>query len=183
MNYFFKLLTAFIITLGLSSCAAPDVRTYAGQKPTLKLEQYFKGKLIGHGMVMNRSGEVTRRFVVNITGTLGKNAANIDTLTLNEKFDWSDGVQDGRVWTLTRSEGDKWIGTASDVVGQALGQLAGNALHWQYLLAVPVSGSVYNLDFDDWMFLIDEKTMLNKTVFGKFGIRLGETLISFQKQS
>jgi hypothetical protein len=183
MKYLLKIVALVVFLAMLASCASPDVKTYAKQEPALKLEHYFNGKLIGHGLVMNRSGEVTRRFVVNITGVSGKNAAGEETLTLNEQFDWSDGVHDSRVWTLRRAAADAWLGTASDVVGTATGKVSGNALNWQYVLALPLNGSTYHLDFDDWMFLMDEKVMLNKTVFSKFGIRLGETLISFQKQS
>lgn len=169
----------------LASCASLDVSTYAKESPQLRLEEFFNGKLVGHGMVMDRSGEVTRRFVVNITGTLGKDASGTETLTLDEKFDWSDGKKETRVWTLKRissSAGQAlWSGSAADVVGTAVGKVAGNALQWRYVLALPYKESTINLDFDDWMFLIDDKVMLNKAVFSKYGVRLGEILISFQK--
>jgi hypothetical protein len=170
-----------LLTLLLASCSALPVAHYAKEQPVLKLEQYFSGKLVGHGMVMDRSGEVTRRFVVKIEGTLGKNASGADTLTLDEKFDWSDGKKETRIWTLTRVASGEWAGTAADVVGSAVGKVAGNALQWRYVLALPYKESTLNLDFDDWMFLIDDKVMLNKAVFSKYGVRLGEILISFQK--
>jgi len=182
MKQFLRWVTALTCSLLLASCAAVDVETYAKEQPSLKLEDYFDGKLVGHGMVMDRSGEVTRRFVVNITGTTGKNASGAQTLTLDEQFAWSDGKRESRVWTLTRLANGEWSGTATDVVGSAVGKVAGNALQWRYVLALPVKDSIYHLDFDDGMFLIDERVMLNKAVFSKFGIRLGEILISFQKQ-
>jgi hypothetical protein len=182
-----KTALTWIVTLAsalvLSSCAAVDVTTYAKEQPTLKLEQYFNGKLIGHGVVMDRGGEVTRRFVVGVTGTLSTDAGGIETLVLDEKFDWSDGKRESRVWTLKRISGGEWSGTAADVVGSAVGKVAGNALNWRYVLALPYKDTTLNLDFDDWMFLVDDKVMLNKAVFSKYGIRLGEILISFQKIS
>lgn len=181
MKQFLRWMNALMCLLLLASCAAVDVENYAKEKPSLKLEDYFNGKLVGHGMVMDRGGEVTRRFVVNITGTLGKDASGADLLTLDEKFDWSDGKKEARVWTLKRVANGEWSGTATDVVGNAVGKVAGNALRWRYVLALPVKDSIYHLDFDDGMFLIDERVMLNKAVFSKFGIRLGEILISFQK--
>jgi hypothetical protein len=184
MNRFLKLaclISAIAATLLLMSCSSLSVDTYAKQQPVLKLEDYFSGKLIGHGMVMDRSGEVTRRFVVHIAGTLGKNASGAHTLTLDEKFDWSDGKKETRIWTLTRVASNEWSGTAADVVGHAVGTVAGSALQWRYVLALPYKESTLNLDFDDWMFLIDDKVMLNKAVFSKYGVRLGEILISFQK--
>ena len=76
----------------------------------------------------------------------------------------------------------RYTGTADDVVGVAQGQAAGNALNWRYTLRLPVDGSVYEVEFDDWMFLIDEQVMLNKAVMSKFGFRLGEVTLAFRKK-
>ena len=154
-----------------------DVNRYANQTPALDLKQYFNGKLIGHGVVMSRGGEVKRRFVVAITGTV-----IADTITLDEQFTWNDGVKDSRTWTLKRLDDIQWQGSASDVVGIAAGRVAGNALNWRYVLALPVDGKTYHVNFNDWMYLIDDKVMINKAVISKFGFRLGEVLISFTKQ-
>ena len=76
----------------------------------------------------------------------------------------------------------RWSGRADDVVGEAVGQSAGNALNWSYTLHLPVDDKVYEVQFDDWMFLMDERVMLNKAVMSKFGIRLGEVTLSFYKR-
>lgn len=179
MAWFATCLIILLTTLTLGGCADMDIAKYAAEKPTLKLEQFFKGNLLGHGMFMDRSGEVKRRFVVNIVGSLSTDGM---TLTLDEQFTWSDGVKDARVWTLRKQSDQRWLGTAPDVIGSAKGQLSGNALHWTYVLALPVDGTVYHVNFNDWMYLIDDSVMINKAVLSKFGFRLGEVLISFKKQ-
>ena len=50
------------------------------------------------------------------------------------------------------------------------------------MLALPVGGRVYHVDFDDWMFLMDERVMLNRSVMSKWGVRLGELTLSFYKR-
>jgi hypothetical protein len=45
-----------------------------------------------------------------------------------------------------------------------------------------VDGKVYHVDFDDWMFLMDDKTMLNRSAMSKFGFHLGEVTLSFRKR-
>ena len=45
-----------------------------------------------------------------------------------------------------------------------------------------MDGKVYEVQFDDWMYLVDEKVMLNKAEMSKFGIRLGEVTLSFTKK-
>ena len=62
-----------------------------------------------------------------------------------------------------------------------LGVAAGSALNWRCTLRLPVDGSVYEVQFDDWMYLVDERVMLNKAVMSKFGIRLGEVTLAFTK--
>jgi len=45
-----------------------------------------------------------------------------------------------------------------------------------------VDGRTWNVEFDDWMYLIDERVMLNRATMSKFGVRLGEVLLSFAKR-
>jgi len=45
-----------------------------------------------------------------------------------------------------------------------------------------VDGSIYDVQFDDWMYLVDERVMLNKAAMSKFGIRLGEVTLAFNKK-
>jgi hypothetical protein len=60
--------------------------------------------------------------------------------------------------------------------------LAGNALHWTYTLRLPVDGTVYEVQFDDWMWLMDERTLINRSVMRKFGFDLGEVTLFFRKR-
>jgi hypothetical protein len=50
-------------------------------------------------------------------------------------------------------------------------------------MALPVDDKVYNVKFDDWMFLIDDEVMRNRAVMSKWGFRLGEVTLSFRKLS
>ena len=120
---------------------------------------------------------MARRFVVQLTGTWQGNQG-----TLDERFTYSDGKTERRVWRLTDLGNGRWRGQADDVVGEAVGQAAGNALNWRYTLKLPVDGSVYEVQFDDWMFLVDDKVMINRAEMSKFGIRLGEVTLSFTKR-
>jgi len=161
----------------LGACAGPNVADYADQNPVLDLKTYFNGELEAHGIFTDRSGRVQRRFVVMMTGTWAGNQG-----TLDERFTYSDGKTERRVWRLTDEGNGRWTGRADDVVGVAEGSAAGNALNWRYTLRLPVDGSVYEVQFDDWMYLMDERVMLNKAVMSKFGIRLGEVTLAFYKK-
>jgi len=72
-------------------------------------------------------------------------------------------------------------GTASDVVGTASGEVYGNFLNWKYYLDVKVDDTIHTLYFDDSMFLQNDNVLINKTKMSKFGIRLGDITIVFNK--
>lgn len=159
-----------------TGCAGPVPADYANEKPLLDLKTYFNGPMVAHGIFTDRSGKVARRFTVQMTGTWNGNEG-----TLDERFTYSDGKTERRVWRLTDLGNGRYTGRADDVVGEAVGVAAGNALNWRYTLRLPVDGKTYDVQFDDWMYLMDEKVMLNKAVMSKFGIRLGEVTLSFYK--
>lgn len=175
MKFLLSLL-ATLAVLVLSACASPKPTDYADEKPTLDLQQYFNGEITAHGIFTDRSGKVVRRFTV-----LMKCHWEGNTGVLDEAFSYSDGKKERRVWTLTKHADGRYTGTAGDVVGEAQGQAAGNAFQWNYTLKLPVDGSVVDVQFDDWMYLVDDRVMLNRAVMSKFGFRLGEVTLSFYK--
>ncbi len=162
----------------LTGCGATmQASDYTGEQPKLDLKSYFNGTVDAWGMFQDRNGKVIKRFTVVMDCTWEG-----DTGTLDEHFTYSDGSTQRRVWTLKKVGEDRYIGTASDVVGQADGSTGGNAFNWRYTLALPVDDKVYHVKFDDWMFMMDDKVMLNRAVMSKFGFRLGEVTLSFRKR-
>jgi hypothetical protein len=173
--------SAFTAVL-LAGCASPPTPAdYAAEQPVLDLKEYFDGDITAHGIFTDRSGKVVRRFTVQMRCSWSG-----DEGVLDEDFSYSDGRKERRVWRLRKlpdSAGKgRYTGTADDVVGTAQGQAAGNAFQWRYTLRLPVDGRVYDVQFDDWMYLMDARVMLNKAVMSKFGFRLGEVTLAFHKR-
>jgi hypothetical protein len=173
---------ALLAAIVLGGCAGIDVKQYRTEKPQLDMRKVFSGTVEGWGMFQDRSGKVIKRFYVVIDAKWEG-----DTGTLDERFTWSDGEQGGnpprRVWTLRDTGNGRFVGTAGDVVGEALGETAGNALRWRYVLALNVDGKVINVDFDDWMFLVDDHVMLNRSLMSKYGFALGEVTLSLKRRT
>lgn len=166
-----------LLALTLAGCAGgPVPADYAKEQPALNLRDYFDGPLTAHGIFTDRSGRVVKRFTVQMVGRWQGGQG-----VLEEDFTYSDGSKQRRVWRLTDLGQGRWRGQADDVVGEAVGEVAGNALNWHYTLSLPVDGKVYEVQFNDWMYLMDQRTMLNKAVMSKFGITLGEVTLSFSK--
>ena len=174
-------LAGALLVLGLSGCAGPQLSDHAKDLPRLDLRQYFNGTLDAYGIFTDRSGKVVKRFTV-LMKCSWSGPAGQETGVLDEEFTYSDGTRERRVWTLQRTADGRYVGTAADVVGQALGQESGNAFRFGYTLNLPVDGRTYEVQFDDWMYLMDERVMLNRAVMSKFGIRLGEVTLSFYKR-
>ena len=175
------LLLTFLLGTGLGGCASPQVRDYAAEQPVLDLRQYFSGTVDAYGVFTDRSGKVVKRFTVVMTCSW-QGSPGQETGVLDEAFSYSDGSKDRRVWTLKRSADGRYTGTAADVVGAASGEEKGNAFRWGYTLKLPVDGKIIEVQFDDWMYLMNDRVMLNKAAMSKFGIRLGEVTLTFVKR-
>jgi hypothetical protein len=170
--------TLAALLLALAGCGSVPVERYRDERPAMDLQRYFNGTIDAWGMFQDRSGKVVKRFYVRIDARW-----NGDTGVLDEHFEYSDGTRSRRVWTLTRLDANRYRGTADDVVGEAIGEVQGNALRWRYVLKLDVDGRTWEVDFDDWMYMIDDQVMLNRSVMSKFGIRLGEVILSFRRRT
>jgi hypothetical protein len=161
----------------LAGCAGPRPEIYRDQHPVLDLRSYFDGTVDAWGFFRDRNGKVVKRFTVEIrcawAGEVG---------TLDERFTYSDGSTSRRVWTVTRVDAHTYTGRADDVIGEARGEAFGNALRWRYVLDLAVGDRTYHVDFDDWMYLMDDRVMLNTSAMSKFGIRLGEVVLTFRRR-
>lgn len=166
------------LATGLMGCASPKVSDYVSEKPALHLPTYFNGVVDAWGIFTDRNGKVVKRFTVEMH-CQWKDGQGI----LDEDFVYSDGTKEKRIWKLTEKGNGQFEGTAGDVVGLAMGQVMGNAFNWQYTLALPVDGSVLNVQMDDWMYLMNERVMLNKARMTKLGLHLGDVTLSFTRRS
>ncbi|WP_331695755.1 DUF3833 domain-containing protein [Pseudomonas sp. ZY71] len=172
-----RFLLLLALVLSVASCGSVDVARYAEQQPALDLQRFFSQPVKAWGMFQKRNGEVAKRFEVNIVSRREGN-----NLILDERFLYSDGTRQRRVWTLTPEGQGRWSGRAADVLGVAEGQVAGNTLHWRYRLNLPVDDSTYEMSMDDWMYLMDEDTLINRTSMSKFGVEVGQVTLFFRRQ-
>ena len=88
-----RLLVILVPLLWVAGCSTMKPSDYAGTEPRLDLFDYFAGETRAWGIFQGRSGELKRQFTVDITGTW-----NGQELVLDERFAYSDGERDRRVW-------------------------------------------------------------------------------------
>lgn len=171
-------LIAMLAFVALAACSGrPTLEQEKLSDRNLNLEEFFEGDLVAYGQFKDLLGRVTRRFVVDIAGTWDG-----ETLTLVEDFVYEDGSTEQRVWTLTKTGPDTWEGTAPGVQGVARGVEAGDTFNWGYTIDLPIAGGeTVRVTFDDWMWLLSDDRLLNIAYMERFGLTVGEVIISFEK--
>ena len=105
---------------------------------------------------------------------------NVGTLT--ENFDYYDGQKQQRIWTIKKLENGQYEGTAFDILGKAIGRTEGNAVQWNYIMDLPVGDATYRIRFDDWMWVLNDNVLINRSYLKKFGFTVAELTIFMQKQ-
>ena len=174
-----KKLCAFVSSIAflLTSCSTITTKDYANNKPTLDLRKFLKGPLEAWGIVYDMNGKADVQFHVAMNGTWKGNVGKLE-----ERFVYSDGRKDERIWTMRFSDDHHFTATAHDVIGEAKGTQHGNTVNLQYTLdAKRASGGTITLSMDDWMYLMDDKTLINRTKMKKYGLTVGELVITFHK--
>lgn len=173
--------TAALIAL-LSACTGkPSLDDPPLSGRTLNLEEFFDGRLVARGQFQDVFGTVRRRFEVAIDGDWDG-----ERLRLVEDFVYEDGSAERRVWTLRKTGPDTWEGSAPGVIGLASGEERGDTFNWRYTIDLPVPAAggateTIRVSFDDWMWLLSEDRLLNRAYMKRFGIDIGEVVISFEK--
>ena len=170
-------LIALLGLLFLAACTGkPSLEDERLSERALNLEEFFEGELIAYGQFQDVFGTVRRRFEVEIEGTWDGRV-----LTLVEDFVYEDGLTERRVWTLEKIGEQTWRGTAPGVIGVATGEERGDTFNWQYTIDLPVPDGTLRVTFDDWMWLLSEDRLLNRAYMKRFGVDIGDVIITFEK--
>lgn len=171
-----KISTLIFALIVLSGCTSMKPSDFSKAEPLLRIEDYFVGQTRAWGIFEDRFGNLRRQFVVDIQGSWdGK------SLVLDERFRYSDGETDRRVWTIKKIDEHRYEGRADDVIGTAIGESYGNALNWRYDMDLKIGEGTLRVHFNDWMFLQSSGVMVNRARVSKFGIAIGEVTLFFQK--
>lgn len=172
-----RVLSALMLVFVLTACTGkPSLDDAPLSSQKLELEVFFAGKSKAYGQFQDVFGTVRRRFEVDITGTWDG-----ERLTLVEDFLYEDGSTEQRVWTLIKTGPDSWTGTAPGVIGTATGEERGDTFNWKYTIDLPVPDGTLRVTFDDWMWLLSEDRLLNRAYMKRFGVDIGEVIITFEK--
>ena len=173
-----KLITLLGVLMMFNGCSSHSLDQYNQTSPKADIKEYFNGPIKAWGIVQDWRGRVVRRFEIDMVGTWQE-----DTGTLTEHFNYYDGETQQRIWTINKKADGSYEGRADDIVDKAIGHTSGSAVRWNYVMDLPVGDTRYHIRFDDWMWMMNEGDMNNRSYLKKFGIKVSELTIFMQKKS
>jgi len=147
----------------------------AAAVPALDPRRHLSGPILCEGVIYGPMGRVASRFVARMEGRWDGN-----TGTLAEQFRYDTGLTQDRCWNLRVGDDGTVQAAAADLVGQGTGQMAGAALVLRYRIRLDASAGGHVLDVTDWMYLVENGTILNRSQFYKWGFKVAELVATMR---
>ena len=151
---------------------------FAGKGPQFDPRKHLSGPIQCEGMIYGPFGRLTSRFVAEMEGAWDGNRAR-----LTERFTYDSGATQNRAWALTLANDGQIRAEADDLDGPGLGRCEGPACQMRYRLRLPAEAGGHLLDVEDWMYLAPNGTILNRSQFAKFGIKVAELIATMRPAS
>ena len=71
---------------------------------------------------------------------------------------------------------------ADDLVGVGTGRTAGPGLQLNYRIKLPDSSGGHVLDTTDWMYVVENGAIINRSQFRKYGIKVAELVATMRRK-
>ena len=178
-----KLVILILLVLALApvvhrftlSFGAQKLEDYRDTGPAFDIQKHLAGPMLSEGVIFGPTGRVAVRFVADMNGDWSG-----DTGTLSEAFNYASGGTQDRKWFLTMGEEGNFTATADDIIGQAVGRQVGATVQLKYKLRLTEDAGGHVLDVTDWMYLMDNGTIMNRSEMRKFGIKVAELVATIR---
>lgn len=159
-----------MLVVGLLGCGeAMPVDGFRATVPIIDPIRFFTGHVVSWGVLENRSGQPTSVVTTDCVGE-----ADGDTLHMTQRLTVGQDAPVTRTWQMRRAEPGRYEATANDMVGTAVGEASGRAFHWTWTLATSPGNRLKNVEMDQWWYLLDDGSLLNRTTIRKLGVILVE---------
>lgn len=148
---------------------------YADTGPVFDLRETLNGPLIANGVIYGPTGRVAARFVADMEGRWDAEGG-----TLAESFRYDSGRTQDRAWRIAIGSDGRFTATADDVVGPGEGIISGATATLRYRLRLPAEAGGWELDVTDWLYRVEDGTVVNRAQFRRFGVLLGELVATIR---
>lgn len=159
-----------------ASFHAQTAADYAEIKPLIDLRQHLNGPIKCDGVIYGPTGRVSSRFTADFDAKWDGNKG-----IMREHFEYDSGTSQDREWRLELGNDGSIKAEADDLVGPGSGKQSGSAVQLNYKIRLPESAGGHVLTVVDWMYLTPSGTIVNRSQFRKFGIKVAELVATMQK--
>lgn len=149
---------------------------YTGKGPDFDIRQVLNGPLLCEGVIYGPTGRVTSRFVADMHATWEGNVGR-----MTEHFRYDSGATQDREWTLTIGNDGAIRAEAPDLVGAGKGMQSGPGVMLNYRIKLPADSGGHELDTTDWMYLVENGSIINRSQFRKFGVKVAELVATMRR--
>lgn len=148
---------------------------YDGAAPAFDIREALNGPLACEGVIFGPTGRVSSRFVAEFHAEWDG-----DKGRMTEHFRYDSGETQDREWRLTIEPSGNIRAEADDLVGVGRGRQAGPGVCLKYSIKLPEGAGGHVLDAIDWMYLVENGTIINRSQFRKFGIKVAELVATIR---
>ncbi|WP_300032524.1 DUF3833 domain-containing protein [uncultured Roseobacter sp.] len=148
---------------------------YEDEHPAFDVRQHLNGPIVCEGVIYGPLGRVSSRFVADFDASWEGNKG-----VMKERFVYDDGSIQDREWHLDLRPDDAIVATAPDVVGEGRGRQSGSTVVLRYNIRLPDASGGHVLSTVDWMYLTPNGTIMNRSQFRKFGIKVAELVATMR---
>lgn len=155
--------------------AGQSPEDYKGAAQPFDLRKHLNGPILCEGVIFGLTGRVSSRFVADFHATW-----NGDKGRMTEHFRYCSGETQNREWRLTLLPDGRIRAEADDLIGAGQGRQSGSGVQLSYRIRLPERAGGHVLDVVDWMYLVDNGTIINRSQFRKFGFKVAELVATMR---
>lgn len=177
---FFGVLFIFLIYLFLRKrigFQAQKSTDYETKLPKFDIRKNLNGPMLSEGIIYGPFGRVSTRFVAKMEASWDGNEGQI-----SETFNYDSGNSQKRMWTLKLEKDGGITADAEDLVGTGTGHQAGSAVVLKYTIKLTKEAGGHALNVTDWMYLMENGVVMNRSQFRKFGIKVAEVVATMRPE-
>jgi hypothetical protein len=146
------------------------------QKPPrtmpLVLEEFFSGPVRVEGFFLNAWSRSRLGIEIDIVPSW-----NGRVLSLDERFVYSDGTIDHKIWTLEKTAPGTYTGSREDMIGTGRVWTEGHLVRLNYKLLMMGTG----FSFDETMSLREDGIVLGRSTARKWRISIGRVELTMRR--
>jgi hypothetical protein len=161
--------------LGFAAQLPSDYASAPGE--AFDLRTHLNGPIECEGVIYGPTGRVTSRFTGEFQAEWNGNKG-----VMKEHFKYDSGSEQHREWHLTLGNDGRIKAEAPDVVGTGQGTQSGPTVQLRYRIRLDKEAGGHVLDTIDWMYLAPNGTIVNRSQFRKFGIKVAELVATMRRK-